>query len=85
MTPGIARQVLSFLARPAKPNASYHLSERENTVLKLLVDGFSYKMIGAEMFISIDTVRSHIRNIYEKLQVHSRGEAVAKATKDNIV
>jgi len=54
-------------------------------VLHHLVNGYSYKMIAAEMFISIDTVRSHIKKIYEKLHVNSKSEAVAKAFKDNII
>jgi DNA-binding NarL/FixJ family response regulator len=64
---------------------NYHLSEREKEVLQLLVNGYSYKMIAAEMYISIDTVRSHIKKIYEKLHVNSKSEAVAKAFKDKIV
>jgi DNA-binding CsgD family transcriptional regulator len=54
-------------------------------VLQLLVDGNSYKMVASEMDISIDTVRSHIRNIYDKLHVNSKSEAVAKALKHKIV
>jgi DNA-binding NarL/FixJ family response regulator len=66
-------------------NADYHLSEREQQVLQFLVNGYSYKMIATEMFISIDTVRSHIKKIYEKLHVNSKSEAVAKAFKDRLV
>ena len=61
------------------------LSGREKEVLQSLVDGNSYKMVAAEMGISVDTVRSHIRNIYDKLHVNSKSEAVAKALKDRIV
>ncbi len=63
----------------------YNLSEREKQVLQFLVEGYSYKMIAGEMFIAIDTVRSHIKKIYEKLHVNSKSEAVAKAFKDKIV
>ena len=63
----------------------YNLSDREKQVLQLLVDGYSYKMIAAEMYIAIDTVRSHIKKIYEKLHVNSKSEAVAKAFKDRLV
>jgi DNA-binding NarL/FixJ family response regulator len=63
----------------------YNLSDREKGVLQLLVEGYSYKMIASEMFIAIDTVRSHIKKIYEKLHVNSKSEAVAKAFKDRIV
>jgi DNA-binding CsgD family transcriptional regulator len=50
-----------------------------------LVKGYSYKLIALEMLISIDTVRAHIKKIYEKLHVNSKGEALAKAFKDKIV
>jgi DNA-binding NarL/FixJ family response regulator len=84
MTPGIARQVLQIIATP-KPNNNFNLSEREKEVLTYLVNGYSYKQLAAELFISIDTVRSHIKKIYEKLHVNSKGEAVAKAHKDHIL
>ena len=54
-------------------------------VLKYLVDGMSYKLIAEKCFVSIDTVSSHVKNIYKKLQVHSKSEAVAKAIKGKIV
>jgi ATP/maltotriose-dependent transcriptional regulator MalT len=63
----------------------YNLSEREKQVLQLLVKGYSYKMIATEIFIAMDTVRSHIKKIYEKLHVNSKSEAVAKAFRDRIV
>ena len=63
----------------------YNLSDREKQVLQLLVDGYSYKMIANEKFIAIDTVRSHIKKIYEKLHVNSKSEAVAKAFKNKII
>lgn len=86
MTSSIATQVLQMFSRThSSAGEDYHLSEREKQVLHHLVNGFSYKMIAAEMFISIDTVRSHIKKIYEKLHVNSKSEAVAKAFKDNIV
>ena len=86
MTASIATQVLKMFANlNTKQGEDYHLSDREKQVLQLLVDGYSYKMIAAEMFIAIDTVRSHIKKIYEKLHVNSKSEAVAKAFKDRIV
>jgi DNA-binding NarL/FixJ family response regulator len=86
MTSSIATQVLQMFSRTHNSGGEdYHLSDREKQVLHNLVNGFSYKMIAAEMFISIDTVRSHIKKIYEKLHVNSKSEAVAKAFKDNIV
>ncbi|MGX5820058.1 response regulator [Chitinophaga lutea] len=86
MTSSIARQVLQLFARqPSGKNDRYNLSEREKEVLQLLVNGYSYKMIAADIFISIDTVRSHIKKIYEKLHVNSKSEAVAKAFRDKLV
>ncbi|HEU5167766.1 MAG TPA: LuxR C-terminal-related transcriptional regulator [Chitinophagaceae bacterium] len=63
----------------------FSLTEREKEILRLLVEGMSYKMIATTSFISIDTVSGHIKNIYKKLQVHSKSEAVAKAIKGKIV
>lgn len=86
MTASIATQVLKMFSGIENPvHADYNLSEREKQVLQFLVNGYSYKMIAAEMFIAIDTVRSHIKKIYEKLHVNSKSEAVAKAFKDKIV
>ena len=87
MTSSVAAQVLQMFSNVQRTTSGeqYNLSEREKQVLQLLVSGYSYKMIAAEMFISIDTVRSHIKKIYEKLHVNSKSEAVAKAFKDQIV
>jgi DNA-binding NarL/FixJ family response regulator len=84
MTSSVAAQVLKMFSEVNHPAPSHNLSEREMEVLQLLVNGYSYKMIASEMFIAIDTVRSHIKNIYEKLHVNSKSEAVAKAFKDRI-
>lgn len=86
MSSSIATQVLKMFSEANTPSGDdYHLSEREKQVLQLLVNGYSYKMIASEMYISIDTVRSHIKKIYEKLHVNSKSEAVAKAFKDRLV
>lgn len=85
MSASIATQVLKMFKEIVPPDNNYNLSEREKRVLQLLVDGNSYKMVASEMQISIDTVRSHIRNIYEKLHVNSKSEAVAKALKDRLI
>ena len=85
MTSSIATQVLKMFSQIQHPaTEDYNLSEREKAVLQLLVNGYSYKMIAAEMFIAIDTLRSHIKKIYEKLHVNSKSEAVAKAFKNNL-
>lgn len=86
MTSSIATQVLKmFSAQHYTNNEQYDLSEREKAVLQLLVNGYSYKLIAAELFIAIDTVRSHIKKIYDKLHVNSKSEAVAKAIKSKVV
>lgn len=85
MNSSIATQVLQMFAGMLPGDMNYGLTEKERAVLKSLVDGNSYKMVAADLSISIDTVRSHIRNIYEKLQVNSKSEAVVKALKNRIV
>lgn len=86
MTASVATQVLKmFSSMNNEKGEDYNLSEREKQVLQLLVEGYSYKMIAGEMYIAIDTVRSHIKKIYEKLHVNSKSEAVAKAFKDRLV
>jgi DNA-binding NarL/FixJ family response regulator len=86
MTASIATQVLKmFSSMNSEKGEDYNLSDREKQVLQFLVEGYSYKMIANEMFIAIDTVRSHIKKIYEKLHVNSKSEAVAKAFKDKLV
>jgi DNA-binding NarL/FixJ family response regulator len=80
MTPGIARKVLQqFQSLLAEEKKDYHLSAREREVLGLLVEGLSYKMIAGKLNITYDTVRAHMKKIYEKLHVASMTEAVAKA------
>lgn len=87
MTPGIARRMLELFKHHVHPpsDMSYHLTEKEKIVLQNLVSGKSYKMIADHMQISFDTVKTHIKNIYTKLHVHSGSEAVAKAILEKIV
>lgn len=86
MTPGIARRVLELFKTNLQPaTTNYNLSAQEKKVLQLLVAGKSYKMIASELFISQETVKSHVSNIYAKLHVHSGTEAVALALKNKIV
>jgi len=84
ISPSIATKVLKMMV-PAEAGQSFNLSDREKEILGCLVKGMSYKLIAKTCFISVDTVRAHIRSIYEKLHVHSKGEVVAKAIKGNIV
>ena len=65
--------------------ASYRLMPQETRLLKLLVEGHKYKTAAAELGLSVHTVSFHMRNIYSKLQVHSKSEAVAKALRDRLV
>ena len=79
LTPSIARKVIQLFHNLTIPKEDqYGLSARENEVLNLLTTGHSYKMIADKCNISLETVRSHIKKIYEKLQVHSATEAVSK-------
>jgi DNA-binding NarL/FixJ family response regulator len=86
MNASIARKVLDFFSQ--KKNIAeneYDLSPREKDVLACLVKGDSYKMIAARCFISMGTVCTHINNIYKKLHVNSKSEAVAKAIKEHLI
>jgi DNA-binding NarL/FixJ family response regulator len=90
MSPSIASKVLNlfkkFLSPVADANpASYRLTNREKEVLQFMTKGYSYKMIADACNISNDTVRTHIRNIYEKLHVASMSEAVGKAIRERLV
>lgn len=84
-TPSIAKKVLqNFQQQPNKPTL-VRLSDKEKEVLKYLVDGLSYKMIADRMNLSFHTIHTHMRNIYEKLHVNSKGEAINKAIKNKLV
>jgi DNA-binding NarL/FixJ family response regulator len=86
MSPGIARMVISKLQQlPAGPSNTYELTPREREILSSLSKGNSYKLIAAQFSISIDTVRTHIKHIYEKMQVRSQTEAVSKAINERLV
>jgi DNA-binding NarL/FixJ family response regulator len=87
MTPFVARRVLDAFKTRAeiKDATTENISSREQEVLGLLVQGLNYKQIAEKIFISPETVRNHIRNIYEKLHVHSRSEAVSKAIKQGLL
>jgi DNA-binding NarL/FixJ family response regulator len=86
MTGSVARKVLQMVpqAKSSEQEKS-NLSQKEIAILQFLVNGYSYKMIAAELKISIDTVRFHIKKIYDKLHVHSATEAVSKALKDKLI
>ncbi len=88
MTSHIARQVITTFRDVKIPSSGDNvakLSGREKEVLNLLAEGSNYQEIADQLFISVDTVRHHIRNIYKKLHVHSQSEAVAKAIRKKII
>ena len=88
MTASVATKVLQMfrLQIPADTKKEFiDLSEREKEILALLVKGKSYKTISTDCFISIDTVSTHVRHIYEKLHVHSKSEAVAKSIQQKLI
>jgi DNA-binding NarL/FixJ family response regulator len=86
MSPEIARRVLVMFQKVAPPRDKEQLlSPRETDVLRLLVDGHSYKTAAHALQLSIDTLRFHIRNVYKKLHVHSKSEAVILALRKGIV
>ncbi|SMD45897.1 two component transcriptional regulator, LuxR family [Aquiflexum balticum DSM 16537] len=84
MSPSIARLVINQL-HVQKPTNQYMLSEREKEILRSLSKGNSFKLIAADLGISFETVRTHIKRIYDKLHVHSQGEAISKALHEKLV
>lgn len=90
MSPSIARQVLQFFTRKnvilvAPETSAEELSAREKEIVLLMMQGDNYKSIATKIFISYETVRTHVKNIYRKLHVASRAEAILKATQQGIV
>ena len=86
MSPEVARRVVE-LFRDFRPpeKADYQLTPHETRLLKLLVEGHTYKTAAAELNVSINTISFHMKHVYEKLQVHSKSEAVAKALLNRLV
>lgn len=86
MSPAIARMVINNMQKPLlSANNDYQLTNREKEILQLLAKGNSFKLIAADLCISIDTVRTHIKRIYDKLHVQSQIEAVSKAINERLV
>ena len=86
MSPEVARRVIQ-LFRDIRPpaQADYQLTPHETRLLRLLVDGHNYKTAAAELGVSVNTIGFHMRHIYDKLQVHSKSEAVSKALRHRLV
>jgi DNA-binding NarL/FixJ family response regulator len=86
MSPEVAQRVVRLFREFRPPErASYRLTPQETELLKLLVDGHHYKTAADEMDISVNTISFHLKNIYVKLRVHSKSEAVAKALREHLV
>lgn len=86
MSPEIARKVLHlFRKMPPPTQIEANLSPQETRLLALIAEGASYQSAGERLYISINTVRRHIRSIYEKLQVHTKSEAVSKAMRAGLI
>ena len=86
MSPEVARKVVALFREFRPPEqADYQLTPHEIRILKLLVEGYNYQTAADELNVSINTIRFHMRSIYEKLQVHSKSEAVSKALRNRIV
>lgn len=81
----IAHKMLKMFQHLAGPKGEYDLTDREQEVLELLVDGLTKQQIAEELVVSFHTIDTHIRNIYAKLHVHSRSDAVAKALRERLV
>jgi len=86
MSPEVARRVVK-LFREIRPHekADYHLTPHEIKILKLLMEGRSYRTVASELKVTPSTVSFHLQRIYEKLQVHSKTEAVAKALRNRLI
>jgi DNA-binding NarL/FixJ family response regulator len=84
MSPGIARKVV-LMFQKAAPKEDMQLSLRQLEILRMLAEGHSYKGCAATLDVGLDTVRSHVRKIYERLHVHSRSEAVWKALQGGLL
>jgi DNA-binding NarL/FixJ family response regulator len=88
MSSNIARKVITVFQQNKNgqfEDTEYKLTERERQVLNYLSDGNNYQEISDSLYISLDTVRHHIKNIYKKLHVHSQSEAVAKAIRKGLI
>ncbi|HEX6625396.1 MAG TPA: response regulator transcription factor [Pyrinomonadaceae bacterium] len=85
MSPEVARRVITLFREVRPPSrADYALTPHEARLLKMLVEGHSYKTAAAELGVTVHTVKFHLRHVYEKLQVHTKSEAVAKALRHGL-
>ena len=86
MSPEAARRVITLFRNLRPPEkADYDLTPHEVRLLKLPVEGHSYKSAALELKVSVNTIAFHLKNVYDKLQVHSKSEAVAKALQNRLI
>ena len=85
MTPSIAAKVLQMFGQYSQPKQDYGLTQREKEILRLLIDGMSKKYIAEQLYISLYTVDTHLKNIYSKLHVHSQMDMITKTLKEHLL
>jgi DNA-binding NarL/FixJ family response regulator len=86
MSPEVARKVVALFRRfRPRRDADYDLTGHETRLLRMLVDGHNYKTAAEELGVSVNTVAFHMKRVYEKLQVHSKSEAVSKALREALI
>ena len=89
MTPAIAAMVMDMLSKGYMPKAEdrpgFNLTKREKEILHMLVNGYSYKVIAGDLNITPNTIKTHIKHIYEKLQVQTRTDLITRTLRDGIV
>jgi len=86
ISPEIARRVVAQFREIRPPDRiDYQLTPHETRLLKLLIEGHNYKTAAVALKVSVNTIATHMRHVYEKLQVHSKSEAVAKALRNRLV
>ncbi len=84
MSSSIARKVFNYFNKSVPKESEYNLSNKEKEIVAQIVDGLSYKMIAANLGNSIETIKTHAKNIYKKLQVNSKAEVIAKSLRGEI-
>jgi DNA-binding NarL/FixJ family response regulator len=84
MSPQIARKVIEHFQRKSVPAPDSELTAREREIVLGLVEGLSYKMLASRMNVTIETIRTHVKNIYQKLQIHSKAEVISRSLRGEI-
>jgi DNA-binding NarL/FixJ family response regulator len=84
MSPPIARKVIKFFDQEKSNEKERILSEKEAKIVHYIVDGLNYKMIAANLNVTVDAIKYHLKNIYKKLQINSKGELIAKSIRGEI-